>query len=91
MGGKKTSVRKNGWNGVQMNCRLNTLAVMRSQVVSSVIHPRRLLCFDGNIPSTGHSPLFQSGIFGTRDGKTFREGEKPMKVIIAEWKGRNSE
>ncbi|GBM45114.1 hypothetical protein AVEN_251840-1 [Araneus ventricosus] len=27
----------------------------------------------------GHSLLFQSGIFGTREGKTFRQCEKLMK------------
>ncbi|GBM07142.1 hypothetical protein AVEN_15399-1 [Araneus ventricosus] len=26
-----------------------------------------------------HSPLFQSGIFGTREGNTFRHSEKPME------------
>ncbi|GBM30990.1 hypothetical protein AVEN_69231-1 [Araneus ventricosus] len=28
----------------------------------------------------GYSPLFHSTIFGTRDGKTFRQCEIPMKI-----------
>ncbi|GBN37102.1 hypothetical protein AVEN_208324-1 [Araneus ventricosus] len=27
----------------------------------------------------GHSPVFQTGIFGTQEGKTYRQGRKPMK------------
>ncbi|GBN13236.1 hypothetical protein AVEN_85161-1 [Araneus ventricosus] len=29
----------------------------------------------------GHSTLFQSGIFGTREGQTYRQNRKPMKIV----------
>ncbi|GBM36316.1 hypothetical protein AVEN_212875-1 [Araneus ventricosus] len=34
---------------------------------------------DSKRSKTGHSPLIHSGIFGTRERKTNRQGRKPMK------------
>ncbi|GBM41811.1 hypothetical protein AVEN_122435-1 [Araneus ventricosus] len=31
------------------------------------------------VSKAGHSPLFQNGIFGTREGKTYRQGRRPVK------------
>ncbi|GBN94805.1 hypothetical protein AVEN_183008-1 [Araneus ventricosus] len=49
---------------------------------------RRLVaCATGNEASkAGHSPLFHSMIFGTREGKSFRQCENPMEIGIQDWK-----
>ncbi|GBN29128.1 hypothetical protein AVEN_55449-1 [Araneus ventricosus] len=33
-----------------------------------------------DLPKAGHLPLVHFGIFGTREGKTNRQGRKPMKL-----------
>ncbi|GBM75125.1 hypothetical protein AVEN_88367-1 [Araneus ventricosus] len=52
---------------------------MRSRPISKGI------LASGRFSKARHSPLFQSGIFGTREGKTFRQCEKPMKIGANEW------
>ncbi|GBM90055.1 hypothetical protein AVEN_28385-1 [Araneus ventricosus] len=37
-----------------------------------------------------HSPMVHFGIFGTREGKTNRQGRKPMKFGANDWKWWNS-
>ncbi|GBN96354.1 hypothetical protein AVEN_74831-1 [Araneus ventricosus] len=44
-------------------------------------------CATGNEASkAGHSTLFHSMTFGTREGKSFRQCENPMKIGIEDWK-----
>ncbi|GBM04306.1 hypothetical protein AVEN_146184-1 [Araneus ventricosus] len=40
----------------------------------------------GQSSKEGHSPLFQTGIFGSRVGKSNRQGQKPMKFKANEIK-----